>query len=149
MPAGPHGENASELSTMLLGISSRSRNKDLAWEFAKLLSYSEEIQQVVYTSSHGISPLPAVAESTDILQQLYESIPGSVDFDSMVLGEIMRTGVTAPKFDLYDQALTMAQSEVAEILSKSEGFQTQLLAAQREINIFLSRSQRTISKSKR
>ena len=140
MPAGPNGENASELSTILLGVSSRSRNKDLAWEFVKLLSYSEETQKELYTSSHGISPLPAVAESADMLRQLYESIPGSVDFGHEVMGEIMQTGVTTPKFDRYDQALTMAQSVVTEILSGSENPQTRLLTAQREINIFLGRS---------
>ena len=139
MPAGPNGENASELSTILLGVSSRSRNKDLAWEFVKLLSYSEETQKELYTSSHGISPLPAVAESADMLRQLYESIPGSVDFGHEVMGEIMQTGVTTPKFDRYDQALTMAQSAVAEVLSGDEALQTRLLSAQREINIFLSR----------
>lgn len=138
MPAGPNGENASELSTMLLGVSSRSGNKDLAWEFAKLLCYDEKTQKELYTSSHGISPLSAVAESSDMLRQLYESIPGSVDFGREVMGEIMQTGVTAPKFDRYDQALTMAQSAVTEILSGSEALQTRLLTAQREINIFLS-----------
>ena len=140
MPAGPSGENASELSTMLLGVSSRSGNQDLAWEFAKLLSYDEETQEELYTSSHGISPLPAVAESDDMLRKLYESIPGSVDFGREVMGEIMQTGVTAPKFDRYDQALTMAQSAVTEILTGSEALQTRLLTAQREINIFLSRA---------
>ena len=123
---------------MLLSVSSRSGNKALAWEFIKFLSYDEEIQKELYTSSHGISPLPAVAESSDMLRQLYESIPGSVDFGREVMGEIMRTGVTTPKFDRYDQALAMAQGAVAEVLSGSETLQTRLLTAQREINIFLN-----------
>lgn len=81
-----------------------------------------------------------MAESPDILRQLYESIPGSVDFGREMMGEIMRTGVITPRFDSYDQALTMAQSAVSEILSGEEVLQTRLLSAQREINIFLNRS---------
>ena len=140
MPAGPDGGNASELSTMLLGVSARSRNKDLAWSFLKLLSCDQEIQKELYISSHGISPLPAVAESPEMLRELYESIPGSVDFNPEIMGEIMQTGVTTPRFDGYDQALTMAQSAVAEVLSGNAALQTCLLTAQREINIFLSRA---------
>ena len=48
--------------------------------------------------------------------------------------------MTTPRFDGYDQALTMAQSAVAEVLSGGAALQTRLLTAQREINIFLSRS---------
>ncbi len=140
MPAGPNGENASELSTILLGVSSRSGNKDLAWEFVKLLSFDEETQRELYTSSHGISPLIAVAESEDMLRKLYESIPGSVDFSGEVVGSIMRNAVVTPRFDEYAQALSMAQSAVTETLGSGEGLQSRLQTAQREINIFLSRS---------
>ena len=139
MPAGPSGENASELSTMLLGISSRSRNTELAWEFVKLLSYDEDTQRELYTNSHGISPLTAVAESEDTLQQLYDSIPGSVNFSAEVIGNIMRTAVIMPIFDKYDQALAMAQSAVAEALSNGDVLQSRLQSSQREINIYLNR----------
>ena len=139
MPAGPGGGNASELSTMLLGISSRSKNTELAWEFVKLLSYDEDTQRELYTNSHGISPLTAVAESEDTLQQLYDSIPGSVNFSAEVIGDIMRTAVIMPRFDKYDQALAMAQNAVAETFSNGDVLQSRLQRAQREINIYLNR----------
>lgn len=140
MPAGPSGENASELSTMLLGISARSRNKELAWEFVKMLSCDEEAQRELYTSSHGISPLIAVAESEEVLRQLYESIPGSVDFSGEVVSGIMQAAVVTPRFDKYAQALTMAQSAVSEAMSGDQILQSRLQTAQREINIYLSSS---------
>lgn len=140
MPAGPNGDNASELSTMLLGISSRSNNKDLAWEFVKLLSYNEDIQEELYISSHGISPLSKVAESPEILRQLSEHTTGSLVFSQEIVADIMNSAIIAPRFDRRDQALTMAQSVVSEAISSGEALQTRLLTAQREINIFLSRS---------
>ena len=140
MPAGSNGDNASELSTMLLGISSRSNNKDLAWEFVKLLSYNEDIQEELYISSHGISPLSKVAESPEILRQLSEHTTGSLVFSQEIVADIMNSAIIAPRFDRCDQALTMAQSVVSEAISSGEALQTRLLTAQREINIFLSRS---------
>lgn len=75
-----------------------------------------------------------------MLQKLYESIPGSVDFSGEVVGSIMRSAVVTPRFDEYAQALTMAQSAVTETLSSGEILLSRLQTARREINIFLSRS---------
>lgn len=140
MPAGPEGGNISELNTMLVGISARSRHTDLAWAFLKQLTYDTQTQQNLYTTSHGISPLISVAESPEILQALYDNIPGSVDFSPEVIGNIMETAAIRPQFDGYRQALTMAEQAVSDALSGSGGLHTQLISSQREINIFLSQS---------
>ena len=41
MPAGPQGKNTSSLDTLMIGMSSASSHKALAWEFMKLLSYNK------------------------------------------------------------------------------------------------------------
>ena len=140
MPAGTHGGNTSEQRTMLLGVSSRSRNKELAWEFAKLLSFDETTQQKLYAYSHGISPLRDVAEDDEMLSQLRGDIPGGGSFSRDVVGSIMQTAVIASQFDGYEQALAMAQSAVAQVMNSSDALNSRLLAAQREINIYLSKS---------
>ena len=38
MPAGANGGNISQIDTLMLGLSSRSKNQAMAWEFMKLLS---------------------------------------------------------------------------------------------------------------
>lgn len=142
MPAGTHGGNVSELRTMLLGISSRSRNPELAWAFAKLLSYDESIQRELYSYSHSISPLRAVAEDDEILSQLHKDIPGngSGSFSREVIGNIMDHAVTVPRFDGYDQALTMAQTAVSQMLNSGDSVVSPLLEPQREINLFLNKN---------
>ena len=62
MPSGPEGDNISDLHTMLLGISARSKRQELAWELAKMLSLDAQVQRDLYTYSHGISPLYEIAE---------------------------------------------------------------------------------------
>ena len=138
MPAGPNGDNVSELHTMLLGISAGTRSPSLAWEFAKLLSLDQDVQRELYTYSRGISPLRCVAEDRETLSVLRAEIPGSSSFEGEVIRKVMSTAVTAPRFDGYDQALIMAESAVADEMKRDMNRGNGIAAAQREINLFLS-----------
>ena len=139
MPAGTSGANISELHTMMLGISSRTRHEDLAWEFCKLLSINEEVQRKLYTHSHGISPLPAVAEDPELLQQIHHDIPEGSGFSPEMIHQIMSNAVVAPRFDAYSQAMIMVESAIQEAASNQLG-QSGMLIAESEINYFLSGS---------
>ncbi|MBR3949353.1 MAG: sugar ABC transporter substrate-binding protein [Oscillospiraceae bacterium] len=139
MPAGPVGSNISELHTMMLGISSRTRHEDLAWEFCKLLSINEEVQRKLYTSSHGISPLPAVAEDPQLLQQIHDEIPEGSGFSPEMIHRIMSNAVVVPRFDGYDQAMNLVESAIQEAQNNQLGL-SRMLIAQSDINIFLNKS---------
>ena len=139
MPAGPSGANVSELHTMMLGISSRTRHEDLAWEFCKLLSIDEEVQRRLYTQSHGISPLKAVAEDPELLQQIHHDIPEGSGFSPDMIHQIMSNAVVAPKFNAYSQAMIMVESAIQESANNQLG-QSGMMIAESEINIFLNKS---------
>lgn len=138
MPAGPEGGNVSEIQTMLLGITNRSRQKELAWEFLKLLSGDETIQKELSLWSQGISPVQKVAEDEEILEALFEDTPGGNSFDREVIHEIMSTAVCVSRFSRYEQAEAMAERAVNAALESDQALDSQLLTAQREINIFLN-----------
>ena len=139
MPAGASGANVSELHTMMLGISARTRHEDLAWEFCKLLSIDEDVQRKLYTHSHGISPLSAVAEDPELLQQIHHDIPEGIGFSPEMIHQIMSNAVVAPKFQKYSQATSMAESAIQEAASNQLG-QSGMLLAESEINFFLNKS---------
>ncbi len=139
MPAGPSGSNISELHTMMLGISSRTRHGDLAWEFCKLLSINEDVQRKLYTYSHGISPLPSVAEDPELLLQIHHDIPEGSGFSPEMIHRIMSNAVIAPRFDAYGQAMIMVESAIQEAAGNQLG-QSGMLIAESEINIFLNKS---------
>ena len=139
MPAGSSGTNISEIHTMMLGISSRTRHGDLAWEFCKLLSINEDIQRKLYTHSHGISPLPAVAEDPELLQQIHHDIPEGSGFSPEMIHQIMSNAVVAPRFNAYSQAMIMVESAIQEAAGNQLG-QSGMRIAESEINIFLNRS---------
>lgn len=140
MPAGPEGDNISELQTMLLGISSRSKHQDLAWEMAKLLSQNQEVQSNLYSYSHGISPICAIAEDETTLDRLHEDIPGSGGFSREIIHKIMDTAVVTPRFDGFNQAMMMAEQAVGAAMLSEQSQQSQMVTAQREINIYLNQS---------
>ena len=138
MPAGPSGTNVSELHTMMLGISSRTRHEDLAWELCKLLSIDEDVQRKLYTHSHGISPLRAVAEDPELLLQIHHDIPEGSGFSPEMIHQIMSNTVVAPKFDTYSQAMIMVESAIQESANNQLG-QSGMLIAESEINFFLNK----------
>ena len=139
MPAGNSGSNISEIHTMMLGISSRSGHEDLAWEFCKLLSIDEEVQRRLYTHSHGISPLRAVAEDPELLQQIHHDIPEESGFSPEMIHQIMSNAVVVPKFDGYSQAMIMVESAIQGADGHQLG-QSGMLIAESEINLFLNKS---------
>lgn len=139
MPAGSSGSNISQLHTMMLGISSRTRHEDLAWELCKLLSIDEEVQCKLYTQSHGISPLSSVAEDPELLLQIHHDIPEGSGFSPDMIHQIMSNAVVAPKFDAYSQAMIMVESAIQESANNQLG-QSGMLIAESEINIFLNKS---------
>jgi len=139
MPAGPSGANISEIHTMMLGISSRTRHEDLSWEFCKLLSIDEDLQRKLYTHSHGISPLPAVAEDPELLQQIHHDIPEGSGFSPEMIHQIMSNAVVVHQFNAYSQAMNMAGNAIKDASNNQLG-QSGMLIAESEINYFLNKS---------
>jgi len=139
MPAGASGSNISEIHTMMLGISSRTRHADLSWEFCKLLSIDEGLQRKLYTHSHGISPLPAVAEDPELLQQIHHDVPEGSGFSPEMIHQIMSNAVVVHQFNAYSQAMNMAENAIKDAAGNQLG-QSGMLIAESEINIFLNKS---------
>ena len=137
MPAGTWGANYSELHTMMLGISSRTRHGELAWEFCKLLSIDEEVQRKLYTHSHGISPLRAVAEDPELLLQIHDDIPEGSGFSPEMIHQIMSSAVVAPRFNAYSQAMIMVERAIQASADNQLG-QSGMLIAANEIDYFLN-----------
>lgn len=138
MPAGPNGDNVSEMQTMLVGISSRTRHMEEAWELIKLLCADKEMKEEQYLYSSGISPLRSAAENEATAALLQSEFPDDTVFDKDMISQIMENAVVVPRFRKYSQAMTMAGNAVAAELDGSA--RSGLFAVQREINQFLERN---------
>ena len=65
LPSGPDGKNETSMDHLLMGISSETKNGQMAWEFLKMLTYNQKTQQKLFQYSQGISPLKAVTDSEE------------------------------------------------------------------------------------
>ena len=124
---------------MLLGISSRTMHKELAWELVRMLSGDEEIQKNLCMNSSGISPLIRVAEDPEMVSLMQQNIPGGSSFGENIIHEIMSTAVYTPHFPKYSQALRMADETVAEQLRLGTVSSGTLIISTREINQLLEK----------
>ena len=137
MPAGPRGSNVCEIESTLIGMNSRTRHKEIVWDLMKLLSADEDLQKEMFSSSVGLSPLIAVAEDREVLDRLFQGVPGDKAIDREVIHDIMNTGVAAPRFRRYSQAKIMAESAVDSALESGKVLENYLTSSQHDINIML------------
>ena len=137
MPAGPSGSNVCEIESTLIGMNSRTRHKEMVWDLMKLLSADEDLQKEMFSSSVGLSPLIAVAEDREVLDRLFQGVPGDKAIDREVIHDIMNTGVAAPRFRRYSQAKIMAESAVDSALESGKALENYLTSSQHDINILL------------
>jgi len=138
LPAGPNGENISEVNTLLMGINDKSRHEDLAWEFLKLLTYDKEIQMDIFRYSQGASVLKKVTGSkeAEIILQEYMEQSGKV-IDNELLSRVIEQGVVAPQFLRYSEAVSIASSEIQLIIENDKNIDSSLKILQNKINQFL------------
>ncbi|MDO5785224.1 MAG: extracellular solute-binding protein [Eubacteriales bacterium] len=137
MPRGPSGGNSSELSTLMMGIGSRSHHKRLAWEFLKEMTCSEQTQKMLFTDSHGVSALRRVTQSEQTQEILRQDTPGDSQLGLEILPDAMEQAIAAPHFQQYDQALALANGLIETAMQDENNLELQLLRAQREIDQYL------------
>jgi multiple sugar transport system substrate-binding protein len=135
MPSGPAGGSRTELNTLLMGISSRTGQGDLAWEFLKTLCYEEDTQRELLEQSQGMPVIRKVTESPQLQALLNNDTPGrSGSVDMNIIGQVMDEAVETPNFRLYPAAMVMADGEISRILKGEASMDSGLLKLQREIN---------------
>ena len=93
------------------------------------------MQRKLYTHSHGISPLCAVAEDPELLLQIHNDIPEESGFSPEMIHQIMSSAVVAPRFNAYSQALIMVEQAIQASADSQLG-QSGMLIAENEIDIF-------------
>ncbi len=140
MPAGESGDNLSEVNALLMGISSQSKHKKLAWELLKMFTYNEEAQMDIFRYSQGASALKAVTNSKDIEQILSEDTDERENvIDTRVLNNVIANGVITPKSPEYRQIMALAGGEIDKILSDEKDVESTLKITQRTVESLIKK----------
>lgn len=137
-PAGPDGKNLSHIYTMCMGISSRTKHPQLAWELLKTISYNQEIQTHIIDMSQG---LPARRDiiSTDEASQLFKKIMRENDSNLTLTGidAIMSAAAPIDNFPKYQGAVMQADTCIKKIISGTLPMDSGLNQLQADINSYL------------
>lgn len=136
MPSLSGSQGKSEISSLLMGISSRTFNSELAWDLLKEFTYSEQSQTDIIRYSQGLSPLKSVMRSTEVLSSMKEQLGDSM-VDLSLLDEIMEQTSHPMQFRAYSAALNLIDNGITQMMENGEDMDLALMKLQKEINRYL------------
>lgn len=139
LPAGPSGRNSSIMQVMLVGISARSSEPRLAWEFLKTVCYDPAIQEMVLTKTQGLPVRRDVVESASAQKLFTATTPGSDGMNLKIVSEVMADSMTEPQFPRYREAMNLADNRIFHALQDNSSLSNAMSQVQKEINMYLQR----------
>ena len=139
MPAGPSGDNYSRLDTLSIAMSENTTQKEMAWEFMKLLTTDPQIQSEIFEYSAGISVLPEVTQSEETRRRITQST--GTEFNLDILESAMEKSVSRNRFRGFDNAQEEVGLAVRSILESNSNIQMEQIIWNRTINNYLKNMQ--------
>ncbi|MBR4904926.1 MAG: extracellular solute-binding protein [Selenomonadaceae bacterium] len=137
MPAGNSGGNISVMDTLLVGMSERTRDKDLAWALLKKICYDKKIQQLILKKSQALPVRRDViisAEAEEIFSWESSETPAITPAD---ISDAMDEAIMPFKFKNYNSAMLYADNEIKKIIEGVVPLNNALNKLQKEINALL------------
>lgn len=120
------------LATALYGISSRSHNSKLAWEFLKMMTTDSAVQTKLMADSQGASVLKTVVKNPHVISVI-QTQTNSRALTSAKLDQILETGIQYPKFRGYYQTMVQANYIITQGI-KANNLDTKLFEIQSQLN---------------
>lgn len=137
MPSEKNNQLGTQVSTLLMGMSSRSYHKTQAWSLLKELCYSEKTQLSLTRYSQGISPLKKVARSKTIIDMLDEEA-GDSRVSLSLLNQALLEARNHSKFKKYDTVMNLLNTRMNQIITSNNDIDLSLIQLQKEVNTFLN-----------
>ncbi|MDO4266063.1 MAG: extracellular solute-binding protein [Eubacteriales bacterium] len=141
MPKGPSGDNVSIVDSLNVGISSRSRHKELAWEFLKLLTGDERVQMKVFEYMPSASVLRDVTESEQAETIIETNLDVGEDktIDGAFISKTITAGRIKPKFAAYQEAVQLADGEILKLYDEDADLDNAMRLIQRKVQSFIDK----------
>ena len=137
MPAGYSGENISVLDTLLVAMSSRTKNKNAAWKLMKKFCCDKSIQQMLLKKSQALPVRRDVIISAEAQEIFSDDFEEKNAITPKNIGEAMEKAVMPYKFKNYSAAMLYANDEILKIINGSIPLNNSLNKLQKKINAFL------------
>lgn len=134
LPKGPHGDNVSRMNTLLMGINSRTKKKQLAWELMKTFCYDKEIQNEIYKYRAGGAALSSILKEQQALLIENQELPKNGSINVRIINSIMENAIEDYNFKDVSSVLNMLNQGITEIIQNDKNPEISLKQLQREIN---------------
>lgn len=140
MPKGPSGTNASIVDSLNIGISRRSRNRELSWEFLKFLTGDRAVQTALNERMPAASVLREVTERGGVLLQSPEEAQQEENMlDGALIGSVIENGHVKPKFAAYQEAVQLADGEITKLYDEDTDLENAMRLIQRKVQRFIEK----------
>ena len=137
MPAGSSGGNVSVMNTLLVGISSRTRNKNLAWSLLKKICYDKATQQLILKKSQALPVRRDVIISAEAQEIFSWDSNETAAITAVDISSAMDESIMPFKFKNYSSAMLYADTEIKKIIDGLIPLNNALNKLQKEINAHL------------
>lgn len=137
MPAGSSGGNVSVMDTLLVGISSRTRNKNLAWALLKKICYDKATQQLILKKSQALPVRRDVIISAEAQEIFSWDSNETAAITAVDISSAMDESIMPFKFKNYSSAMLYADTEIKKIIDGIIPLNNALNKLQKEINAHL------------
>lgn len=134
MPAGSSGGNISVMDTLLIGMSSRTRNKELAWSLLKKFCYDKTTQKLILKKSQALPVRRDVIISAEAQEIFSWEANGNAAITTADISDAMDEAIMPFKFKNYNAAMLYADSELSQIIEGVVPINNALNKLQKEIN---------------
>ena len=124
------------MSTLLLGMSSRTTETGLVWQLMKKITIDPEVQGAVLEKSQG---LPVRREVVLKAARDKWGWGGAESVDLEAISRIMDEAVCQPQFRDQRAVITMAENAIQEIYAGKKPLSMGLHKLQKEVNAYLQR----------
>lgn len=118
MPGTKTNTVTTYLDTSLIGMSSQTKHSQMAWEFLKMLTMDEDIQQSLLNNSKGASPLKKVMLSKKTKEILDTDTMSNASLNQDVLNNLLENTIVEPKFKEYESILEKADYLINQALDQ-------------------------------
>jgi multiple sugar transport system substrate-binding protein len=134
-PKGPQGQSKSKLYTLQIGISSRGRNKQIAYDFIKYMTSNEDLQEKVWELTYT---LPA---NKNTVKRLYEEKKYKYEefrkLNPDLLSDMISNSYRDPDFKLYSRLRKVIEQSIFEIMVRDLDVPRNVMELKKELQYVL------------
>lgn len=137
LPRGPEGRNTSPVQTLLMGISAKTKERQLAWEFLKAYCHDRENQTLLLSLSAALPTRRGIIEEAAPQELFGAEASGRTGRSPLAVSQVIEEGTVPYRFPRYVAAMRLADQEIQKLIDSDALEVNSMNRIQKEINDLL------------